>query len=176
MSSSASSVSSNEALRLRRLVFYAAEVEALNAVLASFVKKSGALSALLVDLEGHMVARQGFAIAGADPTALAALVAASFASTRQVAKLLGEQEFTTMHQAGSQHVLQVQLIAGRTLALAVFPTSVKPGMIQVLCQELAKHLEEILSRAAARGNGSEQLAENFSSDMKHNLERLFGDL
>jgi predicted regulator of Ras-like GTPase activity (Roadblock/LC7/MglB family) len=171
-------IGANEALRLRRLVFYAADTDKINALLSGFVKKSGALAALVIDQEGHMVARQGFKIAGADTTALAALVAASFVSTRQVAKLLGEAEFTTMSQAGGQHAIHVQLIGARTLEVAVFPITVKPGMIQVYCKELAKELETVLADAAKRqasGEG-EKLQQDFSKDMKDQLDKMFGDL
>lgn len=171
-------IGANEAMRLRRLVFYAADTDKINALLTGFVKKSGALSAMVIDQEGHMVARQGFKIAGADPTALAALVAASFVSTRQVAKLLGEAEFTTMSQAGGQHAIHVQLIGARTLEVAVFPIAVKPGMIQVYCKELAKELEVILKTASERkeGEGEAKLDKGFSQDMKDALDKMFGDL
>ncbi len=171
-------IGANEALRLRRLVFYAGDVDKFNTLLSGFVKKSGALSAMIIDQEGHMVARQGFKIAGADPTALAALVAASFVSTRQVAKLLGEQEFTTMNQTGGQHAISVQLIGSRTLQVAVFPVSVKPGMIQVYCKELAKEIDGVLVAASTRKDDApqEKLGESFSSDMKNQLDKMFGDL
>ena len=125
-----------------------------------------------------MVASQGFNTAGADPTALAALVAASFVSTRQVAKLLGEQEFTTMSQAGGAHAIQVQLIGARTLQVAVFPISVKPGMIQVYCKEMAKELETILTDASKRKDTEpeQKLGASFSNEMKSQLDNLFGDL
>ena len=171
-------VGANDALRLRRLVFYAADTDRINGLLTAFVKKSGALSAMVIDQEGHMVCRQGFKIANSDPTALAALVAASFVSTRQVAKLLGEAEFTTMSQAGGQHAIHVQLIGARTLEVAVFPISVKPGMIQVYCKELAKELETVLKETAERKEDEKQpkLEEAFSKDMKDALDKMFGDL
>lgn len=171
-------IAANEAMRLRRLVFYAADTDRFNSLLSAFVKKSGALSAMVIDQEGHMVARQGFKTAGADPTALAALVAASFVSTRQVAKLLGEAEFTTMSQAGGQHAIHVQLIGARTLEVAVFPITVKPGMIQVYCKELAKELEAVLTAAANRKDTEpqEKLDQGFSKDMKDALDKMFGDL
>ena len=176
--SSEPAIGANEALRLRRLVFYSADTDKINALLSGFVKKSGALAAMVIDQEGHMVARQGFKLANSDPTALAALVAASFVSTRQVAKLLGEAEFTTMSQAGGQHAIHVQLIGARTLEVAVFPISVKPGMIQVYCKELAKELEIILKAASERVlDGTEQkLDAGFSKDMKDQLDKMFGDL
>ena len=171
-------IGANEALRLRRLVFYAADTDKINALLTGFVKKSGALAAMVIDQEGHMVARQGFKIANSDPTALAALVAASFVSTRQVAKLLGEQEFTTMSQAGGQHAIHVQLIGSRTLEVAVFPISIKSGMIQVYCKELAKELEIVLKAASERKDDGQQpkLEAGFSKDMKDALDKMFGDL
>jgi predicted regulator of Ras-like GTPase activity (Roadblock/LC7/MglB family) len=171
-------IGANEAMRLRRLVFYAADTDKINALLTAFVKKSGALSAMVIDQEGHMVARQGFKIAGGDPTALAALVAASFVSTRQVAKLLGEAEFTTMSQVGGQHAIHVQLIGTRTLEVAVFPTAIKPGMIQVYCTELAKELDVVLSEAAARKDDGDRpkLDAEFSKDMKDQLDKMFSDL
>lgn len=173
-------IGANEALRLRRLVFYSADVDKINALLTGFVKKSGALSAMVIDQEGHMIARQGFRTAGADPTALAALVAASFVSTRQVAKLLGEQAFTTMSQAGGQHAIHVQLLGERTLEVAVFPIAVKPGMIQVYCKELAKELEALLAEAVKRQEQNQEpeqkLDAAFSKDMKSQLDNLFGDL
>ena len=173
-----SAIGANEALRLRRLVFYAADTDKLNALLTTFVRKSGALTAMVIDQEGHMVARQGFKIAGSDPTALAALVAASFVSTRQVAKLLGEAQFTTMSQAGGQHAIHVELIGTRTLAVSVFPISVKPGMIQVYCKELGKELDVVLIAAAERKDDGQQpkLAAGFSKDMKDALDKMFGDL
>jgi predicted regulator of Ras-like GTPase activity (Roadblock/LC7/MglB family) len=170
-------IGANEALRLKRLVFYAADVDQINQLLLGFVKKSGALSVMVIDHEGHMVARQGFKQAGADPTALAALVAASFASTRQVAKLLGEQEFSVLSHQGQGHAIHVQLVRGRTLEVALFPTSVKPGMVQVYCKELANQLEQVLVAAENRKPDDQpKLAQDFDSQMKDQLDNLFGNL
>lgn len=172
-------VSDNEALRLRRLVFYAQDVDRINATLLAFVKKSGALSVLVIDQEGHMVSRQGFKGSGGDGTALAALVAGSFASTRQVAKLLGEKEFRVLSHQGSEQSIHVVLLGERTLQVAVFPAAVKPGMIQVYCKELATQLEAILKEAEARKPdeaSQPKLGQKFSEEMKSQLDNLFGDL
>jgi predicted regulator of Ras-like GTPase activity (Roadblock/LC7/MglB family) len=172
-------VSDNEALRLRRLVFYAQDIDQINAALLAFVKKSSAQSVLIIDQEGHMVARQGFRQGGGDPSALAALVAGSFASTRQVAKQLGESEFRLMSHQGPQQSIHITLLGERTLQVAVFSSTVKPGMIQVLCSELAKQLEAILAAAAKHVPGdaeAPQLNAKFSDEMKNQLDNLFGDL
>ncbi len=172
-------VSENEALRLRRLVFYTADIDRINAALLTFVRKSGATSALLIDQEGHLVARQGFSEAKSkDGSAMAALVAGSFASTREVAKLLGESEFRTLFHQGPHQSISVILIGERTLQVAVFPSAVKPGMVQVLGKELANQLEVILAEAAKRPPDATQpqLGSGFSDAMKDQLDNLFGNL
>jgi len=173
-------VSENEALRLRRLVFYAQDVELLNAALLGFVRKANAQAAMLIDREGHMVARQGFKQSDNDSQALAALVAGSFATTQQVAKLLGENDFRTLSQQGTDHAIHVTLIGERTLQVALFATTVKPGMIQVFCKELATQIDAILVESAKRQEAEPQaqqpLGSDFSDAMKNQLDNLFGNL
>ncbi len=170
-------VSDNDALRLRRLVFYAADVDRINQALLAFAKKAGAQSVMLIDHEGHLVARQGFRSDSNDGQALAALVAGSFTSTRQVAKLLGENDFRIMAHQGPTTSIHLTLLGERTLQVAVFPSSVKIGMIQVLCTELAKQMEGILADAAKRApEPNQQLGTNFSEAMKDQLDNLFGNL
>jgi predicted regulator of Ras-like GTPase activity (Roadblock/LC7/MglB family) len=170
-------VSENEALRLRRLVFYAADIDRINTVLLAFVKKANAQAVLLIDQEGHMVARQGFR-QNHDSSALAALVAGSFASTREVARLLGEKEFRVLFHQGSGQSIHIALLGERTLQVSVFASSIKPGMIQVLCLELAHQMEGLLVEAARRAPAEPQqtLGAGFSEAMKDQLDSLFGNL
>lgn len=170
-------VSDNEALRLRRLVFYAADIDRINSTLLAFVKKASAHCCLVIDKEGHMVAKQGF-LANLDSTALAALVAGSFASTREVAKLLGEREFNVLFHQGADHAIHITLIGERTLQIAVFNSQVKPGMIQVLTKELAGQLTTILDDAANRkpDENEPKLSNDFTDEVKNQLDSLFGNL
>lgn len=171
-------VNDNDALRLRRLVFYAQDIDRINALLLGFVRKANAQSVVLIDREGHMVARQGFKQSDADAQSLAALVAGSFATTRQVAKLLGESDFRVLSQQGTESSIHVTLLGERTLQVAVFAASVKPGMMQVYCKELAGQLETVLDEAAKRQPAADapQLGNNFSEAMKDQLDQLFGNL
>ena len=171
-------VSANEAMRLKRLVFYAQDVERFQTVLAGFLRKSGASSASLIDTEGHLVARQGLKNQG-DPNALAALVAGSFASTRQVAKLLGESDFTSQAHAGKDTSIHITLIGRRTLQVAVFPASIKPGMVAVFCKELAQQIGAILTEAESRPESAAPATPidgGYTQAMKSQLDDLFGDL
>lgn len=172
-------VSDNDALRLRRLVFYSQDIDRINATLLAFIKKANAQCAMVIDREGHMVARQGFF--RNDSSTLAALVSGSFASTREVAKLLGETEFTVLFHQGKDQSIHVSLVGERSLVVTVFASAVKAGMIQVLGKELAGQLAVILDEASRRSAQdappeAANLGKQFSEEMKQQLDSLFADL
>ena len=80
-------------MRDTRLIFYRDDIERINRVLEEYNKLSGAKCNILIDKEGHSVTRVGGPTSFNEDT-LAALVAGSFAATREMAKLLGEEEFS----------------------------------------------------------------------------------
>ena len=77
----------SERLRADRLEFYETEVSRIREILNDLIRLSGAASALLVDKEGHLVAMHGTAPTVSADT-ISALVAGSFAATREMARLL----------------------------------------------------------------------------------------
>jgi predicted regulator of Ras-like GTPase activity (Roadblock/LC7/MglB family) len=171
-------IGDNEALRYRRLAFYARDVEQFNAALDAFLEKAHALCALLIDVEGHMVAKRGF-LQRFDSSALAALVAGSFASTRQVASLLGESQFNVQNHQGRDHTINITLVGSRTLQVTMFNATAKAGMISLMTRELANRIDAVLADIAQRQPGEqeeEQLSGSFSDEAKDQLDNLFGDL
>ncbi|MEZ6021702.1 MAG: roadblock/LC7 domain-containing protein, partial [Planctomycetota bacterium] len=97
---------SDEKLRADRLVFYAQDVERLDEELDSFLELSNARCALLIDVEGHLVTRRGDA-AQDSVDALSALTAGSFAATRQMAQMMGENQFNSLFHQGAHQSIQV---------------------------------------------------------------------
>ncbi|MDD3731911.1 MAG: roadblock/LC7 domain-containing protein, partial [candidate division Zixibacteria bacterium] len=70
------------------LIIYEEEIKQIEAILTRLLKGAEAKCALLVDKDGHMITRQGFT-QSLDTTALGALLAGSFASTKEIARLVG---------------------------------------------------------------------------------------
>jgi hypothetical protein len=98
-----------------------------------------------------------------------------------VAKLLGESEFTVLFHQGKDQSIHVSLVGERSLVVTVFASSVKAGMIQVLGKELAVQLGGILAEASARpaqdpATEGVGLGNQFSEEMKQQLDSLFADL
>ncbi len=140
-------LSPSEQMRRERLVFYAEDVGRIDALLEEFLKDSQARAALLVDRDGHLVTRKG-QTGAFDADSLAALVAGSFMATRELAKLLGETEFSVIFHQGKNEHIHIGLAAERSLLVVIFDDRTNLGMVRVYCQELTNRIAEIFKTAA----------------------------
>ena len=140
---------SDEKLRQDRLVFYEADVGRLDGELDGFLEFAGARCAILIDREGHLVTRRGDA-AGSNMEALSALMAGSFAATREIAHLLGEEAFTTLSHQGAHQSIQVSIVGERTLLAVVWDERSNLGLVRFYAQETTKRLERIFEEIAER--------------------------
>jgi predicted regulator of Ras-like GTPase activity (Roadblock/LC7/MglB family) len=164
-------MSRDRELRDKRLVFYAQDVERLDSELDGFLELSSAKCALLIDKEGHMVTRRGEPL-GASADSLAALAAGSFAATRELARLLGEEQFTCLFHQGSRDSIQLQLIGDRTLLAILFDQRTNLGLVRFYAAEAARHLDVILSEIAVRNAEPPPLSPQFQSDAQAALDRI----
>jgi predicted regulator of Ras-like GTPase activity (Roadblock/LC7/MglB family) len=163
-----------ERLREERLVFYREEIARIEGMLKELLSLSGAKCALLVDKDGHLVVKVGQA-KGFDLDTVAALVAGSFAATREMARLLGEEEFSVMFHQGKRDNLQLSLVGDRTILTIIFDEQTTVGMVRLYATEAAKRLTALFEQLAAKGagRGKVELAADYESSAKDRLEALF---
>ncbi len=167
-------------LRHNRLVFYEDLIRDVNKVLREFLKLSGAKCAFLIDLEGHMVTRQGVT-QHLDVDTISALVAGSFAATKEMARILGEDEFSVLFHQGKTDSIQLSLVGDRTLLTVIFDESTTIGMVRLYASQTSKRPAELFakeeeSRAirAAAGVQDPDLSDGFVGSAKDKLNDLFG--
>jgi predicted regulator of Ras-like GTPase activity (Roadblock/LC7/MglB family) len=155
------------------LVFYESDGRLIQAVLKELVKLSGAKCALLVDKEGHLVARTG-SIRTFDTDTISALVAGSFAATREMARLLGEDEFAVMFHQGERDNIQLNLVGDRTILTVIFDEQTTVGMVRLYASEASRKLVEIYDRRSVEGDREEvKLADDYGKSAKDRLDSLF---
>ncbi len=144
-------------LRTNALVFYEADMQAIESILEAFLKKSAAKCALLVDQDGHMITARG-ATQHVDLDTISALVAGSFAATKALAKQFGEEEFTALFHQGRSGNIQLSLVEDRALLTALFEDNTTIGMVRLYASEAAKRLGEMFRRKEreARSSGRTQ--------------------
>jgi predicted regulator of Ras-like GTPase activity (Roadblock/LC7/MglB family) len=168
----------SKTLRDNRLIFYEDLVRDVNRILREFLKLSNAKCVILVDKEGHMVTRQGVT-REFDMDTISALVAGSFAATKEMARVLGEDEFSVLFHQGKTDSIQLSLVGDRTLLTVIFDEATTVGMVRLYAAETAKRLTELFvkhDRMRAQGHSlpDEDLADGFVGNAKDKLDDLFG--
>jgi len=166
-------------LRQADLVIYEEQIEKIEKALGRLIKDAQAKCVLLVDKDGHLITRQGFT-QSLDTTALAALLAGSFASTREIARLLGEPEFSILFHQGKKDHIHITLVGERTILAVIFDDRTTIGMVRLYAKETAENLERILSSASRqdRQTGEKKktdLDTEFSASLESRLDDIFSE-
>jgi predicted regulator of Ras-like GTPase activity (Roadblock/LC7/MglB family) len=104
---------------------------------------AGVHTVLLIDHAGNVVARCGKDRQRMDTTSLAALTAANFAATSQIAKLIGEEDFSLLFHKGKKDSVHFARIGDDLILVTIFGDEVSLGLVRLRVAELARSLQEI---------------------------------
>ena len=163
----------DESLRSHRLVFYKEDIERIAKTLITFLKNANARCVLLVDKDGHLVTKEGES-STYDMDTISALVAGSFAATKQMAKLLGEEEFSIMFHQGKKDNIQLSLVGERTILAVIFDDKTTLGMVRLYASQVSSKLAELFSEIAERKSEGEKISQEFGQAAKGKLDDIFG--
>lgn len=157
------------------LVIYKEEIEEIERVLNQLIKNSQAKCALLVDKDGHLITRQGFTHS-LDTTALAALLAGSFASTKEIARLVGEPEFSVLFHQGKKDHIHVCLVGERSILAVIFDDRTTLGLVRLYAKETSEKLAIVLSSATQDKRGEKtKMRSDFSASLESKLDDIFSE-
>jgi predicted regulator of Ras-like GTPase activity (Roadblock/LC7/MglB family) len=115
-------------------------------VLKDMLTQSGALTALLVSKEGHVIAVSG-SVSYINTTAMAALVAGMFSATREVAKMVGETQFSILLQQGQTRHLHISLVTEAVMFVVVFEDYQRIGRVRHAARRAGERLIPLLELA-----------------------------
>jgi predicted regulator of Ras-like GTPase activity (Roadblock/LC7/MglB family) len=163
-------------LRDSRLVFYKEDVQSIDGTLREFLSRSKSKAAMLVDKDGHLITQEG-STEKMDTDTISALVAGCFGATREMARILGEEEFSALFHQGRKDNLQLSLVGQRTILAVLFDDSTTIGMVRLYAAEAARKLTSLFKKIVARGGtagGSEEIDEGFQEAAASTLENVFG--
>lgn len=164
----------SEQMRQARLVFYEQDIVEIDKILADFLDRAQAKCALLIDKEGHLVTKKGFT-KSFNTDSIAALVAGSFAATKQVAQLLGETEFSVIFHQGKNENIHIGLVADRALVVIIFDDRTTLGMVRLYAEELTQKLTDALLQSIERNKGkSNEVSQEFTKGAEQALDDFFG--
>lgn len=155
------------------LIIYEDEIEKIDRTLIKLIKGAEAKCALLVDKDGHLITRQGFTHS-LDTTALAALLAGSFASTREIARLVGEPEFSVLFHQGKRDHIHISLVGERSILVIIFDDRTTIGMVRLYAKECGEELASIFEQALKGKKKSERTIDSdFTASAEDRLNDIF---
>ena len=92
-----------------------------------------------------------------DTTALAALVAGSYAATLELVRLLGEDRISILFQQGEKWSIQVSLVGDDAMMVIIFKEQASIGLVRLHANKVTQHLIPLLSSAyEERYEGSDE--------------------
>lgn len=159
------------------LIIYEEETRQIETLLSKMLKGAEAKCALLVDKDGHLISRQGFT-QSLDTTALAALLAGSFASTKEIARLVGEDEFSVLFHQGKKDHIHMSLVGDRSILVVVFDDRTTIGMVRLYAKEVAVELAKVFDQIrenAKKDTGKDGISDDFASMAQDRLDDIFQD-
>ena len=106
------------------------EMGKLEEIISGRLLDSGAEHVVVADLSGNLIIQCG-SLEMEDVFSLAAVSAANFAATAEIARLIGEQDFTLLFHKGGKHNVHFSRLAKDYLIITLFSDNVSLGLIRL---------------------------------------------
>ena len=164
----------DERLRNSRLVFYKEDIDKIDKMLEEMLRLSKAKCALLIDKDGHLVTKSGGS-SSYDTDTIAALVAGSFAATKEMARILGEEEFSVLFHQGKKDNIHLTLVGNRTLLAIIFDDKTTVGMVRLYSNEVTKKMVQVFTDASKKTGPKPTMESGYSSAAQNKVDEFFKD-
>jgi len=128
------------------------DLEKIDFCLNKMISSSRAHSVLLIDRSGQLIAHHGNA-PGIDILSLSALTAANFGATAEIARILGEEEFTLLFHKGKTENVYFSAIGEHVIMVTLFDDNTSLGLIRLQINKIVDELALIISSIFEKKNG-----------------------
>lgn len=118
-------------------------------IIKDLYRDTSPITILLITKHGTVISETGDTNS-INTTAMAALTAGMFSATREVAKMVGEQQFSILLQQGEKRHIHISLVTEDAMMVIVFEDYRRIGMVRVEAKKAGTKLIEIAVREKAK--------------------------
>ncbi|MEO8910341.1 MAG: roadblock/LC7 domain-containing protein [Gemmatimonadaceae bacterium] len=140
--------------------------------LKRFLGDTNSRCALLVDRSGQLVTTVGESLS-LDTTTFATLTAADYSANDQLAKLVGENDFSSLFHQGEKESIYVADIARRLLLVIIFDSRTTVGLVRLRMKDEIEELTLLVDRVFSRGRGGAAPAGHLLQGADDEIDKLF---
>jgi predicted regulator of Ras-like GTPase activity (Roadblock/LC7/MglB family) len=148
------------------------DFDAITQTLQRFLYDSNARCALLVDRTGQLVATVGEQ-PNFDPTAFATLTAADFSANDQLARLIGESDFSTLFHQGERESMYLADVARRVILVVLFDNRTTLGLVRLKMKLAVDELAKLFEAVFEREKEVQAARPNILAGAEDEIDRLF---
>ncbi len=145
---------------------------AITITLQRFLYDAKARCALIVDRSGQLVATVGEPPTF-DATAFATLTAADFSANDQLARLIGESDFSVLFHQGERESMYLADIARRVILVVLFDNRTTLGLVRLRMKNAVDELTKIFEGVFSRAGTSHATPQGFLAGAEDEIDRLF---
>jgi predicted regulator of Ras-like GTPase activity (Roadblock/LC7/MglB family) len=162
--------------QLTTLIVPVEELEAIKSCLSAIREDIDATCIMLLDHSGQVLASRSRKTE-AEETTIGALLAGTFSSSRELARILREQEFKSLIQQGPRESIYAELIGNQWILAIVFSKYSILGMVKVAAKYAVVKLEAILERVRLNSRERDRhLSLRMRDSLDDTLDILFTDV
>ncbi len=152
--------------------FTESDFSAIAQVLQRLLFESNARCAVVVDRSGQLITTAGERPAF-DVTAFATLTAADFSANDQLAKLIGETDFSTLFHQGERESMLLADVGRRVILVVLFDNRTTLGMVRLKMKPTVDELARLFERMFTREATTATPASPLLGDVEDEIDRLF---
>ena len=131
-------------------VLYKEDIDRINKILSHLITESASAYVLLINKDGNLISQVGFS-PNINVTSLAALAAGSFASTKAIATLIGETEFSVMFHQGDNQNIHISLVDEDVIMVLIFDDRTNLGLVKMIAGQAKSKLGAVLKDVKNNG-------------------------
>jgi len=120
------------------------QFEAMERLLAQHLIDVGVRNLLLIDLAGNILISLSDGKTQLDVYSLAALAAGNFGAVSEIAKLIGETDFSLLFHKGEKDSIHFSRVSDELLLITVFGKEVSLGFVRLKVAEAIEKLRTLL--------------------------------
>lgn len=133
----------------------------------------------LIDRNGQPIASSG-ELPDVDKTALASLVAGNVAATETLAKMVGEQSFSSLYHEGEKDHLHMSAVGPIGILVVLFDERSSLGLVRLRVRQMTPDLEEVFNEMVERSRSDnnpelEEFGAAMAEITDEDIDSLFGD-
>ena len=156
------------------LIVSEADSKRIRQQLDRVLAEGGANSTLLIDKSGEVISARGDRLPP-DLNVLGALLAGTFATSREVARMMNDINFRTLVQQGSRENTLTELVGESWIIVVMFDKSTHLGLVKDLCRRITPELEAVLLQVQRRSRSMAGLNPSFRTSVEDTIDLLFRD-